>query len=265
MVPRARFPFLVTLLLAQAALVQAVGAQTPARERVQMELDVTDRRIEQAEVIVSNSDDTHARAEVATSVGVQGRAKSAFGSSELVLAVRLTLEARGHADRAIALVRGLPDPDRVRAQIERSREMLDRARERIEECDQDRARAAMATALAMQGRAEDAGAAGRYLAALQLTMSARERGLRALRLCNLEENRFEAADRALRRTDDLIGRAQERLADRGNEAAHAALARAQQIEAQAWGEFRAERPDAALRLTQAARALAYRALRLAAA
>ncbi len=251
------------VLLAISLSASLAAAQEPAQDRVQAELDMTDRRIEQANSVVSGTDDDRARLELGAAIDVQARARSAFGGSQYGFSLRLTLEARGHADRAIAIVRGLPDPDRVRAQIERTREMLDRARERIEECNNDRARAMLASALAMQVRSEEAADAGRYLAALQLTMSARERTLRALRLCNMQENLRESAERALHRTDDLLTRVQEQVAEHGTDAARAALGRAQQLEDQAWSEFRADHFDAALRLTQTARALAYRALRLA--
>jgi hypothetical protein len=237
-------------------------AQSDSPDRVRSVLEITDRRIEQAEALVSGSEDSRAQVELAAAQQLQGRAWGFFGGAQFGLALKASLEARGHADRAIALVKGLPDPDRVRAQLERTRELLERARERIEECENDRARALMASALAIQARAEEAAAAGRYLAALQLTMSARERGLRALRLCHMEENRREAAERALRRTDEVLDRAREAVADCGIEAARETLGRSMQLQEQAWREFRGEHFDAALRLTQNARAIAFRAIRL---
>src|SRR5262249_57229176 len=110
----------------------------------------------------------------------------------------LKLRARARADSAISIIQGLPDPDRVVSQVERTRDLLDRARDRIEECDSDRAHSLLHVALDMQGRAEAAARDSRYLAALQLTLSARERGLRALRLCNVQDNLQDTAERALR-------------------------------------------------------------------
>lgn len=249
-------PLVLLMAMPAAALAQDLNG-----ERVQLALELTDRRIEQAEMLLAGADNERARAEVDLAVSLQAQARTAFGGAQLALAMRLTLEARAHADRAISILRG-PNPDGVLAQLERTRELLERARERIEECDNPRARAMIRTAFEMQVRAESAAREGRYLAALQLTMSARERAIRALRLCRMEENLAESAERALQRTDQAIERARERVEESGNEAARQALSRAIELQSRAWTEFRAERFEASLRLTQSARAFAHRAVRL---
>jgi hypothetical protein len=258
------FPRIIVLAVLLAILpTTRAGAQDSASDRVQTALETTDRRIEQAQFVVSNADNERAQAELDLAVDIQGRARSAFVAIQLELALRLTLEARGHADRAIAIVKGLPDPDRVLAQLERTRELLERARERVEECDNDRARAMIRTAFEMQLRAETAARDGRFLAALQLTMSARERGLKALRLCNLDENLHDAAERALQRTDEVVLRAQDVVTAGSSEVARRALARAIDLQQNARAQFREGRFEACLRLTHLARASAFRAIRLA--
>ena len=238
-------------------------AQEPLTpDRVQYALDVTDRRIAQAGTLVANSDNQRAQLELSAAVDTQARAKSAFASSQLRIALGLTLDARGHADRAIAIVRGLPDPDRVLAQLQRTREILERARDRIEECNNDRAHSLIQVAFAMQERAESAAANGRFLAALQLSMGARERAFRALRMCHIDENLKDNAEHALRRTDDAIARARDAVGPSANDEARRSLSQAVDLQAQAQGEFQATHYDAALRLTQTARTLALRALRL---
>jgi hypothetical protein len=253
-------PVLVLVALLGSAVI--ARAQDLERDRVQFALDVTDRRIEQAQTLVSATDNANAQTELNLAIDLQARAKTAFVANQLRLAMSLTIQARGHADKAIALIRGLPDPDRVLVQLERTRELIDRARDRIEECDSDRAHALFRVAQEMQARAEGAASDGRHLAALQLTLSARERALKALRACNLEDNLHEAADRALGRTDEVISRARDRVTDSGNEAARAALARAMDLQAQAQGQFREEHFEASLRLTLSARTFAQRAIRL---
>lgn len=244
------------------ALPVSAYAQDPTGDRVQFALDLTDRRIEQAQVLAAGSDNERAEAEITVAVDLQARAMEAFNASQLRVALDLTLNARRHADRAIALFKNLPDPDRVSVQLERTRELIDRARDRIEECNSDRARALLRVATEMQGRAESAARDGRYLAALQLTLSARERALRSLRLCNLEDNAHDAAERALRRTREVIDRAREVVAEHGDEAARALLGRAIELQEQAEAQFRLEHFEASLRQTQSARAMAQRAVRL---
>jgi len=260
--PRTTLPVLALL-----ALVACVGFVTPApaqtRDDVALALDRTDDLIARAREVVSGTDNQQAIDELGFAVRLQAEARANFASGRLRIALDLTMRARLHADRAIALVKGLPDPDRVLVQLERTRELLERARERIEECNSDRARALLRAAVEMQGRAEISAREGRYLAALQLTLSARERAHKALRLCNLEENLNESAERALARTDELIARAREAVQQKDVEAAHRALDRAIEVEAEAWTQFRAEHFEASLRLTQSARTFAHRAIRLA--
>ena len=260
--PRCIIPTLaLTALVAALALAPPAAAQT--REEVQLAIERTDDLIARAQEIVSGSDNPQAIDELAFAVRLQAEAKTAFGSGRLTIALDLTRRSRLHADRAIALIRGLPDPDRVIAQLERTRELLDRVRERIEECDAERARGLLRAAFEMQTRAEVSAREGRYLAALQLTLSARERALHALRMCNLEDNLREAAERGLTRTDELIARAREALQDRDDARARQALDRAVEVQAEAWSQFRADHLEASLRLTQSARTLAHRALRIA--
>jgi hypothetical protein len=253
--------FLVAGLLA-IAVPQPARSQDPGRDRVQAAIELTDRRIEQAEALITGTDNARARAEYDQAVSIQGEAKRAFGNSQLAFASRLTLEARRHAERAIATVRG-PNPDGVLAQLERTRDLLDRARDRVEECEIVRARAMMKSALDMQARAESAAQESRFLAALQLTVGARERAHRALRLCDAEEDLQASAERALRRTDDVLRAAQDAVADGTSDAASAAFRRAADVQDRAWREYRAERWEASLRLTLSARAFGHRALRLA--
>jgi hypothetical protein len=270
--PIRALPIMLALLSA-LPLATSARAQDVTGERVRLAIEMTDQRIEIAQSLVAESGSAQAQLEVDASLQLQGQAKSAFeqaltatGEVQLRLlrqALDLTFRARARADRAIALVRGLPDPERVIAQIERTHELIERVRDRIEECKSERARSLLRVAIDMQARARAAVHEGRYLAALQLTLSARERALRALRMCNLEDNLQEASERALQRTDEVLDRAREVVSGSGSEPARELLGRAQRMQNEAWSQFRAEHFEACLRLTQAARNLAHRAIRLA--
>jgi len=264
------FPILIVLA---GAMASAAHAQDITGERVRVAIEMTDQRIEVAQSLVAESGNTQAQLEVEASLQLQGQAKVALeqalvatGETQLRLlrqALDLTFRARARADRAIALIRGLPDPERVLAQIERTHELIERARDRIEECQNERARALLGVAIDMQARARAAAQEGRYLAALQLTLSARERVLRALRLCNLEDNLQESCERALHRTDEVLDRAREIVSASGSERASELLGRARQMQGEAWSQFREQHFEACLRLTQGARNLAHRAIRVA--
>jgi hypothetical protein len=257
----ARRPWFVALVAAMALLAPASSdAQGQWSGRVQDALEVTDRRIELAEALVPSGDTTPAATELALARQVQARARSAFEAGQYGIAERATLEARAHADRAIAIVRRLPDPERVLMQVERTGELAERARERLADCGETRARALMRVGEEMQARAETAVQQSRYLAALQLTMSARERIFKAMRLCNVTESLGEHAARALQRTDEVLNRAREALENRPSEDARRAFERGSALQLEAQGEYRAERFEPALRLTHAARLAVKRVL-----
>jgi len=243
------------------AMLSPAPASAQDGSRVQLEISRTDERIEFAQSVVSGSGDERARLSLEAAGTLQAAAKRNFASANYAIALRATLDARVRADAAIAIVRGQPDPERVLAQVERTRELIERARPRVEECSDERARHALRGALDMQQRAEVALEGQRYLAALRLTLNARERVWRALRLCHLQDDPGENAERALHRTDEILDRAAQELADGAAPAAEAALRRAQELQQRAWAELRAGHPDAALRLTHSARNLAHRAAR----
>jgi len=257
--------WLFLLALATLALLPVgARAQRPGPLRIRAAIEETDRRIGLAEAVVSTSDDEQARGELAQARDLQARARSAAGAGRPRLAGQLTVQARGRADHAIALVRGLPAPDRVLTQLERTRGMLDRAGGRIEECGDGHARAMLRVALEMQGRAESAEREQRHLGALQLTMGARERGLRALRLCRIEENVQEVAEQALSQTDQVLARARtlwapEATGRGGRPMDRDALDRATALQDDASREFRGGHFETSLQLTLTARRLAHRA------
>lgn len=253
---------LLCLLLLIGLIAPATSRAQAALDRAQAEIDRTEQRIERAKAVVGGTGNVSAQAEVDRAVQLQTGARTALGQGHPRIALDMTLRARAAADRAIAIINGLPDPDRVLSQLERTREMLERARGRIEECNQDRPRALLSAASDMQRRAEDAAHGGHYLAALQLTMGARERVLRALRQCNVADDDQDGAERGLHRTDEVIQRAQEHLGNNPPERARALLARATESQARAEQEIRDRHFDSGLRLTLAARGFAFRAMRL---
>lgn len=244
------------------ALPASAQAPPPDPQRLRDAMDITDQRIQLARDLLARTTNAPAAAEVDQAVALQGLARQAYAEGRYAAAGRATFDARIHADRAIAILRGLPDPGRVQDQLARTREILDRARDRLAHCDQPAARDLLRTALEMQNRAEQAYGETRYLAALQLTMSARERALRALQLCNAGESLDETVAAALQRTDDVLARAHEVVDASGTDRARQMLANADSLQAHAKDEAQAGHPRLALRITRAAREQAERAMRL---
>jgi len=257
---------------APAILVIALGllvsgpalAQLPPMDpqRLQDAIDVTDRRIQQAQELLSGAPNQAAQAEVDQAVALQALAKSAFAQSRYAAAARATFDARLHADRAVAILRGLPDPARVRDQLDRTHEILDHARDRLSHCDVAAARELLRIAIDMQGRADGSFSEMRYLAALQLTISARERAFRALQLCNAGESIDETVASAIQRTDDLLSRVHEHVDPSDHERARQLLANADNEQARAKTEAQDGHVRVALRFTRMARDQAERADRM---
>src|SRR5262245_32706900 len=126
------------LLLALGVLVACPArAQLvpPDPQRVQDAIDVTDRRIQLAKDLLATTPNPQAAAEIDQAVTLQAIARRYYAQGFYGAAARATFDARVHADRAIALLKGLPDPGRVQDQLARTRELLDRARDRLSHCD----------------------------------------------------------------------------------------------------------------------------------
>jgi len=240
----------------------ALAQLPPDPQRLQDAIDVTDRRIEQAQELLAGLPNLAAQAEIDQASSLQTLAKQAFAQSRYAAAARATFDARMHADHVIAILRGLPDPNRVRDQLDRTHEILDRARDRLAHCDNSAARELLRIAIDMQGRADASFSETRYLAALQLTMSARERGLRALQLCNAGESLDETVASAIQRTDDLMSRVHEQVDPSDHERARQLLANADNQQSHAKSEAQASHARQALRFTRMARDQAERAERL---
>jgi hypothetical protein len=261
---RVRALLTMAIIVLGAFVAPAVQAQLPPPpdgSRLRDAIDVTDRRIQLAKDLLAAAPNAVAAAEVDQAVALQAIAKDAFSQGRFDAAGRATFDARIHADRAIAILRGLPDPGRVQDQLVRTRELLDRARDRLAHCELPAAREMLRTALDMQARAEQSYGETRYLAALQLTMSARERALRAQQLCNAGESFDETVANALQRTDDILARAHEIVDARGDERARGQLANADTLQGRAKTEAQAGHPRLALRFTRMAREQAERAIR----
>jgi len=239
----------------------------PDAQRLRMALERTDRRIEMARTLVAGGKDPA----LAEAIDLQAQARAlvdklpgaAEPSPETARQVMaLSLDARQRADQVIARGQGLPDPERVSTQVDRTRELLADARARIAGCTRARAHVLIETAGGMQTRAETAVAESRYLAALQLTLGARERGQRALQICSLEENPTEAAERALQRTDLVLSRARAAMRPGSLPRAQRLLERAESSQELARSELRAGNIRGSLERTQQARGDALRSIRL---
>lgn len=270
-------PVLALLLTVSVSHAQGRGAtRSPEREsprrvdlradrsvlRVSFALEQTDQRIVQADRALGADAEPAALSELTHARELQERARTALAQGQPGLAMQLTLEARQHVPQAGPALRGLPTAARVSLQLERTRDLLGRSRERLAGCDQPESRDELAAADMMQARADSALTEGRSLAALELSMDARNRAFRALQACNLGEDLPGTLDFALRRTDQVLTRARNATSKSGDGGAQQSLQEAMRLQGQAHEESRLQHVETSLRLTHSARAAARRAVEL---
>src|ERR1043166_9954758 len=111
-------PMILALVVGALAAQPARAQLTLDPQRVQDAIDVTDRRIQQARDLLAGAPNPQAAAEVEQAVSLQAIAKQNFARGFYGAAARATFDARTHADRAIAILKGLPDPVRVQDRSE---------------------------------------------------------------------------------------------------------------------------------------------------
>lgn len=108
----------------------AAGVTVPEPDRVARELDRTERGIARSRRSVTHSKNTRAQKLLASALDFQSDAREAYKVNQYARAERLTLAARGYADRASRMV-GPPreDPEYVERVLQRTDDAIDRAKD----------------------------------------------------------------------------------------------------------------------------------------
>ncbi|MEM2991129.1 MAG: hypothetical protein QXQ02_08110 [Halobacteria archaeon] len=234
------------------------------------ELERTDALIEEYRDTILSSGDSRAIELFTRGVELEAEAHSAFDEGRYRDAVRLTLEARSLVIRAYRILsRPTIDSSFVRAALERTDALIERARSIISSCTTSEAVELFNEAVATQARAYDAYASGRYGEALRLTMLARSLVLRAIRLCSgsvitpIEPSDSAMVSRELARTDEIIAAVTPGVMASGNPDAIRTLNEAQTHQEAAYEYFDSGEYREALGETRIARQLACRAAMMA--
>lgn len=221
------------------------------------EYEITQNVIEKVRRLVEESGNRRAEEALRQAMEVQRQAERELMRSGARTGQRLTLIARDYARRAAKLAGELSEnKEYVFRQLERTREVLRRAREDLRGNDDPRVRDLMRTAHERQGQAETSYREQRFWVALRLTNLARELTQRSLDLSGPGPGTTpDEVMRTLNQTDEALRRAVADLRGAGSvllDEAHALQNRARM-------NFREGRPGLALKLTLAARDLAERA------
>jgi hypothetical protein len=163
-------------------IISRLKEQQPGGERIQRELERTDRLIAKAAPAVAESGDEQAQALLDRARQVQLKAYDIFEQGRYQLALGLTLEARKLAAKAWAMVSGPISPERVRQALAATDELIDRVRPVIMDSGHEEAIELFQSAGDHQDKAKAALAEGHYQIALAQTRIARRLVDRALEM-----------------------------------------------------------------------------------
>jgi len=244
------------LILASVLLLAGLAAAQTQQERVRSEIEKTDEIIAAVRRAVEQSGNEEARRVLKTATELQQAAWQAYEARSYSRARDLTVRARERARQAKVIAD--VNPDRVRDEVRRTRDVMAELGPAIARANDPRANELWKMAQTEQRTAEDYLGRARYGYALKFTMAAREHAKSAFAAIR---GRFgtERVKRELDRTDALIEKAQARLEPPTDRRATAVLNKAIELQRQARQTLAANRPLVALKLTLAARDLLLRA------
>jgi hypothetical protein len=231
----------------------------PRQAEAERELKITQSVIEKVHRLVDESENRRAEEALKRAIEVQGRAMREFRGNALRSTVRLTLVARDYAKRAAKLAGELSENrEFVGRQLERTRDILRKAREQARDAGEVRVRDLLRTAFERQEQAESAFREHQFRVSLRMTQLARELAHRALEMVRGEPGASpDRVRNAIERTDEVLGRVSRELEGHRPPLLDEAFRLQDRAEAQL-GEARFA---PALKLTLTARDLAQRAVR----
>lgn len=262
----ARIPNISRIFLLWALVLGVLGAGSfPANaapgDRALAQLERTDRILENARTLVSESSSERSREVLRLAENLQAGAWDQFRSGRFVIAAAKTLEARGLAIRAANLARedtGLRH--RALREIESAEAMLQDAVQDLSEGGQDLGRSLLDEARLQIERARTQLGQQHENAALKLALSA-QRLVRQSLGAGGDRARPEILERQLSRTDVVLDRARNSVLESGDESARSLLDRAQSLQESARSAANEREVALGLARTREARHLASRALR----
>ena len=247
-------------LLAALFCGQALAQGTGNMATLERELERTETVLERAAELARGAGNAQAGELVKRAIEIQTEARISFRNGNWEISRVRTVAARKLAERAIALLMR-PDErlERVESELERTDEMLFRARERIGPSAPETAHTFLESANRQQQQAWEMYRGSQLRPALRLTLRVREM-LRKLaaQLSQADPARFEAM---YRRTEDLVTRALEKASGSGVQTMMEQAERAREMLRLAQQDFEEGHPGVARRNLDQAHRIAQRVMR----
>ncbi len=253
-------PILTALVVIATPSLDAY-AQVVTDDRLEEELERTDRALETADGIVGESRSQRAKDLLAQGHRVQAEAWETYRGGNSIGSMRLTLQARRFGVRAVGFARSDDVLEqRGRRELENADNMLRSATERIAENPSDAALRLLDEARAQIDRGRRQLGEQHFEAAFRLALSAQRLIRQALEVNDAAAGEPRRIERELERTDNMIERAGEPVRESHDQDATTLLDRATTMQRTAWESYRAGQARAAVAQTREARNLATRAV-----
>ena len=184
--------------------------------------------------------------------GEQETARRGFSAGQYLLALKFTNAARLHVGKALEIIRGGGDPERVRTEIERTDQLMERVRNRVRTSADSRLEELLARASGWQEQARAAFVQEQPLVALRLAFSARDLLLRTWEI-GLGRPDSDMVAAAVEETDRLIEHWTPVVKEQGEEQVVSVFEQALKLQDQARQALAADDLGPALQQTSAAR------------
>ncbi len=242
---------LLPLLLVVTGIIYA---QSP--DRVRQELERTDAIIQQAQAVVEPAHNPDAQLLLNQAIELQQTAWDGYRRKRYRWSYSRTLAARQRAREAMEMI--ISDPERIGAEIRRTADLINQFSPDITATEDPQTADLWKMVQSEQSAAVNYFRARRWRLALRFTIAARNHIYELMQKTKRFRSR-EEIQAELDRTDQILKRIAEPIATSNNVRAQEMFNRAGEWQVQARNNFRARMPVQAIKLTFAARELAFRA------
>jgi hypothetical protein len=246
-------------LTARAQAKQAFALVELNPDRVQAELERTGDVLTELGPQVGRSEEPKVRELWRMAQSEQATARQEFDRQHLRLALKFTFAARLHAWAAFKLVRRNADPEKLKAELDRTYDLLERVKEPVEASGNERARQLLQKAGNWQEQARTAYGNRLWGQTLKFTLAARDLALRAWELAR-GSTTLPLVERALGETDQLLDAWSDELRQSDQDQVRTLLEQAIDQQARARQSFNDRDLKTALQATTLARKFLNRAL-----
>ncbi len=172
-------------------------------ERIREEIRLTAELMERVRAMMSRGEDARATELWNMAQTEQATARQAYEAREYRRALKFTFAARMHLREIAGLLGRYMNPDRIEAELGKTRRLLERTAAAIRTAANQRAHELLRKAEDLQARATTSFDSRRLREALKLTLTARELVFRALEL-GLGKADLTVVEQALAATQDLL-------------------------------------------------------------